>query len=68
MTVNEIILNAEWINGGINIIIKYQDNRGVEHPLAGGVWYSDQVLYWGGYRALKMIMNFDECEAVFYIG
>ena len=67
MTVNEIILNAVWINDKTNVIIKYQDTRGVVHTMADGDWFCDQVLYWGGYRVLEMVMNFDKGEAVFYI-
>ena len=67
MTVNEVIMNAVWINEKTTIIINYQDNRGVAHLLAEGKWFSDQVLYWGAYRVVKLDMDFDAGEAVFYI-
>lgn len=67
MTITGIILNAEWINEKTRIIIKHKDNRGVVHTLAGGAWFCDQVLYWGAYRVVKLVMNFDAGEAVFYI-
>ena len=67
MTLNEIILNAVWINEKTNVIIKYQDNRGVAQTLAGGAWFSDQVIYWGAYRVVELVMDFDAGEAVFYI-
>lgn len=34
MTLNEIILNAVWINEKTSVIVKYQDNSGVVHTLA----------------------------------
>ena len=68
MTLNDIILNAVWINEKTSVIVKYQDNRGVSHTLAEGAWFSDQVLYWGAYRVAKLVMDFDAGEAVFYIG
>lgn len=67
MTLNDIILNAVWINEKTSVIVKYQDNRGVVHTLAGGAWFCDQVLYWGAYRVVKLVMDFDDGEAVFYI-
>ena len=67
MTLNDIILNAVGINEKTSIIIKYQDNRGVVHLLAEGALFSDQVLYWSAYRVVKLAMDFDENEAVFYI-
>lgn len=67
MTLNDIILNAVWINEETSVIIKYKDNRRVVHTLAEGAWFCDQVLYWGGCRVLEMVMNFDKGEAVFYI-
>ena len=39
MTLNDIILNAVWINEKTSIIVKYQDNRGVVHTLAEGAWF-----------------------------
>lgn len=67
MTLNDIILNAVWINDKTSIIVKYQDSRGVVHTLAGGAWFSDQVLYWGAYRVVKLVMDFDAQEAVLYV-
>ena len=67
MTLNDIILNAVWINEKTSIIIKYQDHRGVAHTLAEGAWFSDLVLYWGAYRVVKLVMDFNTGEAVFYI-
>ena len=67
MTLNEIILNVVWIDEETSVIVKYQDNSGVDHTLAGGHWFSDQVLYWGAYRVIKLVMSFDIGEAVFYI-
>lgn len=67
MTLNDIILDAVWINEKTSIVVKYQDNRGVVHTLAEGAWFSDQVLYWGAYRVVKLVMDFDLREAVFYI-
>lgn len=67
MTLNDIILNAVWINEKTSVIVKYQDTRGVVHTLAEGHWFSDQVLYWGAYRVVKLVMDFDAGEAVFYI-
>ena len=67
MTLNEIILNAIWINEKTSIVVKYQDNRGVVHTLAAGAWFSDQVLYWGAYRVVNLVMDFNAGEAVFYI-
>ena len=67
MTLNDIILNAVWINEKTSVIIKYQDNRGVVYTLAKGPWFSDQVLYWGAYRVVKLVMDFDVGEVVFYI-
>ena len=67
MTLNDIILNAVWINEKTIVIIKYQDKLGVIHLLAEGSWFCDQVLYWGAYRVVQLVMNFDENEVVFYI-
>ena len=67
MTVNGVILNAVWINENTSVIIKYQDNLGVVHTMAKGAWFCDQVLYWGAYRVVKMVMDFNAGEAVFYI-
>ena len=67
MTLNDIILNAVWINEKTIIIIKYQDTRGVVHTLADGAWFRDQILYWGAYRVIKLVMDFNAGEAVFYI-
>ena len=67
MTPNEIICNAVWINDKTSVIIKYKDNRGVDHTMAEGAWFCDQVLYWGAYRVVKLVMDFDVGEAVFYI-
>lgn len=67
MTLNEIILNAVWINEKTRVIVKYQDNRGVAHTLAEGAWFRDQILYWGAYRVGKLVMDFYAGEAVFYI-
>ena len=67
MTLNDIILNAVWINDKTSVIVKYQDNSGVAHTLAEGAWFCDQVLYWGHYRVVKLVMDFDAGEAVFCI-
>ena len=67
MTPNEIICNAVWINEKTNVVIKYKDNRGVAHTMAEGAWFCDQVLNWGRYRVVEMVMDFNAGEAVFYI-
>lgn len=67
MTLNEIILDAEWINEKTHVIIKYKDNRGVVHTMAEGAWFCDQVLNWGRCRVVELSMDFDAGEAVFYI-
>ena len=67
MTLNEIICNAEWVNEKTRVIVKHKDNRGVDHTLAEGAWFSDQVLYWGAYRVVELVMDFNAGEAVFYI-
>ena len=67
MTLNEIILNAVWINEKTSVIVNYKDHRGVVHTLAEGAWFCDQVLYWGAYRVVKLVMDFNTGEAVFYI-
>lgn len=67
MTLNKIILDSVWINEKTSVIVKYQDTRGVVHTLTEGAWFSDQVLYWGAYRVVKLVMNFDAGEVVFYI-
>lgn len=67
MTLNEIILNAVWINEKTSVIVNYKDNRGVVHTLAEGAWFCDQVLYWGACRVAKLVMDFDAGEAVLYI-
>lgn len=67
MTLKDIILNAVWINEKTSIIVRYQDNRGVVHTLAEGAWFSDQVIYWGEYRVVQLVMDFNAGEAVFYI-
>ena len=67
MTLNDIILNAVWINDKTTVIINYRGNHGVVHLLAKGEWFSDQVLYWGAYRVVELVMDFDIGKAVFYI-
>lgn len=67
MTLNKIILDSVWINEKTSVIVKYQDNRGVVHTLAEGAWFCDQVLYWGQYRVVELVMDFNAGEAVFYI-
>ena len=67
MTLNDIILNAVWINEKTSVIIKYQRTSGAILTLAEGAWFSDQVLYWGAYRVVKLVMDFNAGEAVFYI-
>lgn len=69
MMVKEIILDAVWITDQTNIIIKYLDKSGASLTLAEGRWGASQILYWGGgdYNLVKLEMNFDRGEAVFYI-
>ena len=67
MILIRIIGDAVWINDKTSVIIKHKDNRGVVHTLAEGAWFSNQVLYWGAYRVVEMVMDFNAGEAVFYI-
>lgn len=67
MTVKEIILDAVWITDQTNIIIKYLDKSGASLTLAEGWGDAAQIIYWGGYNLVKLEMNFDRREAVFYI-
>ena len=67
MTINEIILDSVWINEKTSVIVKYQDNCGGVHTLAEGAWFCDKVLYWGAHRVVKLVMDFNVGEVVFYI-
>lgn len=68
MTVNEIVLRAEWITGETHIIIKYRDSFGIDHIMADGSYKDHEVRYWGSVIPVsKFEMDFDVGEAVFYI-